>query len=58
MGEGFCIGHSYLIGDGDFDDDRIASIVEFDLIPLVSEYWFDNEARLDAAVTKLRNVLI
>lgn len=58
LGEGFCIGHSYLIGDGDFDDDRIASIVEFDLIPLVSEYWFDNEARLDAAVTKLRNVLI
>lgn len=57
LGGGFCIGHSYLIGDGAFDDAHIANIIEFDLIPLVSEYWFDNETRLNAAVEKLRNVL-
>lgn len=65
LGKGFLIGHSYLIqpvygDDRDenlFDFDTIESIIEYDLIPLVSEYWFDNETRLNAAVEKLRNVL-
>ncbi len=65
LGKGFQIGHSYLIqpvygDDRDenlFDFDTTESIIEYDLIPLVSEYWFDNENRLKAAVDKLRNVL-
>lgn len=65
LGKGFLIGHSYLIqpvygDDRDeslFDFDMTESIIEYDLIPLVSEYWFDNENRLNAAIDKLRNVL-
>ena len=65
LGKGFLIGHSYLVqpmygDDRDenlFDYDMTESIIEFDLIPLVSEYWFDNENRLHAAIDKLRNVL-
>lgn len=65
LGKGFQIGHSYLIqqlynDDRDeslFDYDMTESIIEFDLIPLVEEYWFDNESRLNAAKEKLRNVL-
>lgn len=65
LGKGFLIGHSYLIqpvygDDRDenlFDFDMTESIIEYDLIPLVSEYWFDNETRFNAAVDKLRNVL-
>lgn len=65
LGKGFLIGHSYLVqpvygDDRDeslFDYDMTESIIEFDLIPLVSEYWFDNENRLNAAIDKLRNVL-
>lgn len=65
LGKGFLIGHSYLIqpGYGDdrdeslFDYETTESIIEYDLIPLVSEYWFDNENRLNAAIDKLRNVL-
>jgi len=40
-----------------FDYETTESIIEYDLIPLVSEYWFDNENRLNAAIDKLRNVL-
>lgn len=65
LGKGFLIGHSYLVqptygDDRDenlFDYDMTESIIEFDLVPLVSEYWFDNETRLNAAIDKLRNVL-
>lgn len=65
LGKGFLIGHSYLIqpvygDDRDenlFDFDTTESIIEYDLIPLVSEYWFDNESRRIAAIDKLRNVL-
>lgn len=65
LGKGFLIGHSYLVqpvhgDDRDenlFDYDMTESIIEFDLIPLVSEYWFDNENRLNAAIDKLHDVL-
>lgn len=65
LGKGFLIGHSYLVQPVYGDDrdeslfgyDTTESIIEFDLIPLVSEYWFDNENRLNAAIDKLRNVL-
>lgn len=65
LGKGFLIGHSYLIhpiygDDRDetlFDYDMIESVIEFDLIPLVEEYWFDNENRLNEARNKLRDVL-
>ena len=66
LGKGFLIGHSYLINnrlynntspDTVFDVDMAESIIEFDLIPLVEEYWFDNETRLNSAKEKLRSVL-
>ena len=65
LGKGFLIGHSYLIhpiygDDRDetlFDYDMTESVIEFDLIPLVEEYWFDNENRLNEARNKLRDVL-
>ncbi|MDE6768598.1 MAG: AAA family ATPase, partial [Muribaculaceae bacterium] len=65
LGKGFQIGHSYLIQnlkdkDGKqliFDRDLAESIVEFDLMPLVEEYWFDNEAKADQAKDILRKAL-
>ena len=40
LGQGFCIGHSYLCNP----ESSIKSIVKYDLIPLIEEYWFDNES--------------
>lgn len=52
LGEGFCIGHSYLCGfavDGKnrLTDEALRDIVEFDILPTLKEYWFDNQAKYD-----------
>ena len=55
LGSGFCIGHSYLCNlDNDFDLD---SIVEYEIIPMLKEYWFDNDERYNQETQKLRNTL-
>ena len=55
LGSGFCIGHSYLCNfDNGYDLD---SIVEYDIIPMLREYWFDNDERYNQEAQKLRNAL-
>ena len=52
LGTGFCIGHSYLCGlNGNYD---LKSIVEYDIIPMLREYWFDNDERFNDEAKKLR----
>ena len=43
LGEGFCIGHSYFcnLKPESVDDQVISNIVEYELAPLLKEYWFD-----------------
>ena len=55
LGTGFCIGHSYLCNLERNND--IESIVEYDIIPMLREYWFDNDDRFNSEVQKLRNAL-
>ena len=55
LGSGFCIGHSYLCNLGYQYD--LANIVEYDIIPMLREYWFDNEERFNQEAQKLRNAL-
>ena len=55
LGSGFCIGHSYLCNLGYHYD--LESIVEFDIIPMLKEYWFDNNNKFNQEVQKLRNAL-
>lgn len=55
LGSGFCIGHSYLCNlDGGYD---LESIVEYDIIPMLREYWFDNESKFIQEAQKLRNAI-
>jgi 5-methylcytosine-specific restriction protein B len=55
LGTGFCIGHSYLC---DLEDDYdLESIVEYDIIPMLREYWFDNDERFNNEAQKLRNAI-
>lgn len=42
LGRGFCIGHSYFCG-GDGTDEWMESVVEYDLLPTLGEYWYDDE---------------
>jgi 5-methylcytosine-specific restriction protein B len=48
LGEGFCIGHSYFCGlkPGDVTDAKLSAIVEYELVPMLREYWFDDPAKV------------
>ena len=52
LGSGFCIGHSYLCNLGENYD--LENIVEFDIIPMIREYWFDNDNLFNQEAQKLR----
>ncbi len=52
LGEGFEIGHSYFCGKLAATD-----IVEFELKPLLREYWYDNLEKVDEWSRKLEDVL-
>lgn len=52
LGSGFCIGHSYLCNLG--YDYKLENIVEYDIIPMLREYWFDNDNLFNQEAKKLR----
>lgn len=43
LGRGFCIGHSYFCGRDVCADEWLHSVVDYDILPMLSEYWFDDE---------------
>ena len=55
LGSGFCIGHSYLCNLGYHYN--LENIVEYDIIPMLREYWFDNDNLYNQEAQKLRNAL-
>ena len=59
LGEGFCIGHSYFCNmDADTcTDAALASIVEYELIPMLKEYWFDEPGKVREWADRLRRPL-
>ncbi len=46
LGKGFCIGHSYFCGQTECSDEWLYSVVEYDILPMLSEYWFDDAGKL------------
>lgn len=57
LGKGFCIGHSYFCGQDTCTDEWLDSVVNYDILPMLSEYWFDDLARLQRWENILRGVL-
>jgi len=55
LGEGFCIGHSYFCNmEADScTDAALASIVDYELIPMLKEYWFDESDKVEEWARKL-----
>jgi 5-methylcytosine-specific restriction protein B len=39
------------------NDSELENIVEYDIIPMLREYWFDNDERYNQETQKLRNAL-
>ena len=56
LGEGFCIGHSYFCNLETVEIDKLSLIIEFELIPLLKEYWFDNEDKAEKEIKELLNI--
>jgi len=56
LGKGFCIGHSYFCGQVSCSDDWMHSIVDYDILPVLSEYWFDDSGKLQHWENILRGV--
>ena len=46
LGKGLCIGHSYFCGKDVCTDEWLHSIVDYDILPMLSEYWFDDTSKL------------
>lgn len=57
LGKGFEIGHSYFCMKGEAHDGRLRQVVEFELIPLLREYWFDDPARCEKWCEQLRGAI-
>ena len=57
LGDGFRIGHSYFCTDKDITDSWLKAVVEFELIPLLKEYWFDEGSKVKEWSEKLRGAI-
>ena len=59
LGEGFCIGHSYFCNmkRETCTDEALASIVDYELIPMLKEYWFDEPGKVREWSDRLRRSL-
>ena len=58
LGEGFRIGHSYLCNlKHENVEEKLNYIVEYELIPLLKEYWFDETEKVEYWANRLRSVI-
>ena len=57
LGEGFCIGHSYFCNLDEISEQTLTAIVEYELIPLLKEYWFDDSVKVKTWTENLRNAI-
>jgi 5-methylcytosine-specific restriction protein B len=57
LGTGFCIGHSYFCNQETFDKQWLENVLEFDIAPMLKEYWFDDAQKYENQVTRLRAIL-
>lgn len=61
LGSGFCIGHSYFCDLDKFETHELEAaltrIVDFEIIPLLSEYWFDDADMVNEWSNYLRSAI-
>lgn len=57
LGEGFCVGHSYFCNIEEVTDAVLSNIVEYELVPLLKEYWFDEPIKVKDWTNNLRSAI-
>ena len=59
LGEGFCIGHSYFCSEGStLDRDWINAVLDFEIKPLLLEYWIEGPEKADQAIAAIKAGLL
>lgn len=56
LGKGFCIGHSYFCNAKHCSEEWMRDVVSFDILPMLSEYWFDETQKLQRWENLLQGV--
>lgn len=57
LGDGFQIGHSYFCTEKEVTDKWLNSVVEYEVIPLIKEYWFDEPSKVRDWSATLRSAI-
>ena len=57
LGEGFCVGHSFFCNLKKATYQALSGIVEYELIPLLKEYWFDEPIKVKDWISNLRSAI-
>lgn len=59
LGPGYCIGHSYFCfkNKDEVNDGRLKRIIKYEIIPILQEYWFDNDGKFKEQEKKLRDII-
>ena len=56
LGKGYCIGHSYFCVppvQGQTDEEWYNSIIEYEITPLLLEYWWDDKDKAEDCIKEL-----
>ncbi len=56
LGKGFCIGHSYFCNAKECTEAWMREIVDFDILPMLREYWIDDSDKYDLWENNLQGV--
>lgn len=57
LGRGFRIGHSFFCTDNEINDEWLLSVVNYEIIPLLCEYWFDESSKVRDWENALREAI-
>ena len=57
LGDGFCIGHSYFYNPKEFSREWLKNVIEFDIIPMLHEYWFDDKNKCQQEIENIKSCL-
>lgn len=59
LGKGFRIGHSYFVPENGIEvtDEWLSNVIEYEIIPLLEEYWFDNTDEVNHWSNELRKCI-
>lgn len=56
LGSGFCMGHSYFCNLDTCTNENLLDIVDFDILPMLNEYWFDEPSKVERWKNDLHGV--